>query len=84
MVQIGHQREVWALSNSLNSAARRFPLLVVRLPDALAQDVADYLEEMYEGRIPGRSDLVRKVIWNSADRKPQVDVGVSPVGPRGH
>ena len=83
MVQIGHQREVWALSNSLNSAARRFPLLIVRLPDALAQDVTDYLEAMYNGQIQGRSDLIRNVVWKSDDRKPKAGLPIPQVGPLG-
>ena len=67
-------REVWSLTNSLSMLARRYPLLVTRVPPEVARSVAEHLAQLERGQVPGQPDLVADVLW----QKPAPGGGNAP------
>jgi hypothetical protein len=59
------KREVWMLSNSLSSLAVRYPLLVTPLIGDVANDVASYLNSLWNAKLAGRTDLQSRVVWSN-------------------
>jgi hypothetical protein len=55
--------EVWMLSNSLSSFAKRYPLVIAPLAASLAKEVAAYVSELESGNLKGRSKLKAVQVW---------------------
>lgn len=70
LIEFGEQRseakrEVWMLSNSLSSFAKRYPLVITPLATDVAKSVADYLADIEGSRLKGRPDLQATPIWSN-------------------
>lgn len=59
------KREVWMLSNSLSSFAKRYPLVITPLEADVAKSVGDYLIDIESGRLKDRPDLQITPIWSN-------------------
>jgi hypothetical protein len=76
LIEFGEQRneprcEVWMLSNSLSSFAKRYPLVITPLSTDVAKSVAGYLADIEGGRLKDRPDLQATPIWpNHSSRRP--------------
>lgn len=81
LLEMEHEQVVYILSNSLNSAARRFPLTIARLSDSIAPDLVSYLSELKQGNIKGRPQLQKNVVWKTPVRhQPRYQVAAMPNG----
>lgn len=70
LIEFGEQRsesrrEVWMLSNSLSSFAKRYPLVITPLAADVSKSVAGYLADIEGGRLKDRPDLQATLIWSN-------------------
>ena len=74
--------EVWMLGTSLNACAMAEPLVITRLPGALAGQVQQYVETFATGQVPGHHEASSHLLWTNrgVPRRPMVQ---DPPGPGG-
>lgn len=70
VIEFGEQRnestrEVWLLSNSLSSFAKRYPLVITPLATDVAKSVAIYLADLENARLKDRPELQTTLIWSN-------------------
>jgi hypothetical protein len=58
-----HEKEVWILTNSLSSIAKRFPLVICKAPPETSHEIANYLAKLQAGNLPERPDLRAQTVW---------------------
>jgi hypothetical protein len=56
--------QVWMLSNSFSSMAKKYPLIVVKLPRHVASNVATYIRNLEQGNPAGKHHAIRRILWS--------------------